>query len=243
VIIEFTGASSSGKSYVIGLINSKLNRNFISSYDFILQKLRLNGKISNKKMKSIIVELYLMPIMMTLYFKSFRKYNQLLKIINNISATRMMKINIVRNIFKVHAQYKYLQACLPKQQVCYFDEGPLHQFHNIFIHYDTKLDLELLDVAFNNFQYMTDFTVIITARRQTIVARALEREDAPWCDLDTELWMCYALNAHKFYDHIKEKNLENLKFKEIINDQDIADIHQQIGNLIIELEVNEELWS
>lgn len=240
MLIEFTGTSSSGKSYVIGLINSKLNRNFISSYDFILQKLRLSGKVSNKKIKSIIVELYLMPIMIVLYFKSFRKYNQLLRIINSISAARMMKINIVRNIFKVHAQYKYLEAHLPKQQVCYFDEGPLHQFHNIFVHYETELNLELLDFTFDNFKYVTDLTVVIEARVQTIVARALEREDAPWGNLNAELWIGYALNAHKFYEHIKKYNLE---LKELINDQNTADIHQQIDDLTIELQDKEELWN
>lgn len=183
-----------------------------------------------------------MPIMIMLYFKSFRKYNQLLKVINSISATRMMKINIIRNIFKVHAQYKYLQTRLPKQQVCYFDEGPLHQFHNIFVHYETELNLELLDVAFNNFQYVTDLTVIIGARRRTIVSRALEREDAPWDNLNRELWMEYALNAHKFYEHLKKYYLYNLALKELINDQDIVDIHQQIDDLTVELEIKEELW-
>lgn len=181
-----------------------------------------------------------MPIMIVLYFKSFRKYNQLLRIINSISAARMMKINIVRNIFKVHAQYKYLEAHLPKQQVCYFDEGPLHQFHNIFVHYETELNLELLDFTFDNFKYVTDLTVVIEARVQTIVARALEREDAPWGNLNAELWIGYALNAHKFYEHIKKYNLE---LKELINDQNTADIHQQIDDLTIELQDKEELWN
>lgn len=231
MIVEFTGCSSAGKSWVIEqLINIAGKRGIKteSAYDFVMA--RFGMAIKTPRAKSLMIDVFLLPWFLKAGFtyRSFIFFAFLY--LCGKKEGLFMRVNIFRNLLKVLAIFLYMKTRVQERCLYIVDEGTVHSLHNLFVSYKHDLPRHLL-VRLNEIP-LYDTVVIVKASPFLVAERALNRPDAPWVGLQRNDWSMIACRANYLYDDLAmNSNLKKRLFV-IQNDGAPEVLEKQIHMLL-----------
>jgi len=222
MIIEFTGCTSAGKSWILDRIKNHLVQeelHFISAYDFVLSWYRVRTIVNSPRLKSLLVDVLLMPwsVMSTVHYRGFLLHS--IKRLGSISLPIYFKLNILRNLIKTLALFQFIRSRCDQEVICILDEGPVHTLNNLFVHYDVKFDSEIIVHLLKSIPF-SDLIVLVTASPETIANRALKRHDTPWKNLTKSQWVSLACNADRLFNLIKVNIEHSTKVAVVPNNGD-----------------------
>lgn len=231
MIIEFTGCTSAGKSWVIErLVKIAAERDIriISGYDFIVSRFGLS--IEQPRLKSVAVDFLLLPW----FFIAFLRFRPLIGAAStylfNKQERILLRLNIFRNLLKVLAIFLYIGPRVNRTDICILDEGTIHSLHNLLVSHRHGIPTYFLEQVKHLPFY--DKVIIVRAPSSLIAERALSRSDAPWADLEARHWKIVADRADELYDYLSATPaLQNAIFS-INNDGDAATIEQHLLDLL-----------
>ncbi len=236
MLIEFTGCTSAGKTKVISdtlkLLQEK-NVHVEMSYDYILNKFGIF--IDNKIFKSIAVEILLIPVVIMWLTKYLHYYIFACKLIVRRKDYTLKKFNILRNLFKQVAVYEFVVKRNPDNFYILLDECTVHLINNIFVHYKTLPNLDVLSKFLPQVP-LPDKIIIVDAPIKMIVDRALERKDPPRKHLTRENWETLAKNASMVFGKLIDYDNKSKKLLLVHNvdgNQNGKNIAEKIVNFIL----------
>lgn len=229
MIIEFTGGSSSGKSFFIDEFTRVTNCRVICVYDKVLLLHGLTCFSKFRKIKSLIVEMLMLPLMMINLIVNIAYYKRVIIHIIASPYSLLFKVNLTRNMLKVHALRSYLNGKVDDNTICYFDEGPIHQIHNICVNVNGNFDVNLSKYILKELTQVCDRTIIIKSKCNLVAERALKRDDAPWKNVTKTDWIKYAIGCHELYNEVIKQMKEQDVL--ILNNDDDNDLNLEIKKL------------
>jgi len=213
MIIEVIGATSSGKSSLIGNLKKFSQKDILN--------------INSSEAKPNLIKLLWLELRNWTFFLIFNQSR--IRIINILilclsrKDSFLMRVNLFRNFIKKYGEYEYIKRVY-KKSIFLQDEGPIHAFSNLFCHYDTEPDINKLN-NFKSILIFPDVILKVKTDHKKMLERAKSREDAPWNNLNDKQWQNIFLNTEKIYDFtlensnsipIIEVNLEEDSYYEIL---------------------------
>jgi hypothetical protein len=234
MIVEFTGCTSAGKSWIVDGIKSHLVQevpHFISAYDFVLSWFHVRGITNSPRLKSLLVDLLLIPWSVTsaVRYRGFLLYS--IKRLGSVSLPIYFKLNILRNLLKTLALFQFIRLRCDQEVICILDEGPVHSLNNVFVHYGVKFDSEVIVHLLKSIPF-SDLIVLVTASPETIANRALKRHDTPWKNLTKSQWVALAYNADSLFNLIKVNIEHSTKIAVVPNNGDRSETELAIRKVM-----------
>ena len=226
MIVEVLGCTSSGKSTLIRKLLAE-----VSHKDVPLT--------SHRVKETNILWLLINDLVLLLSFLIFSKHRvsvlRFLKICLKRNDSLWMRVNLFRNFITKQGEFQLARR--RTSAIILMDEGCLHAFSNIFSHYDDSPDIvnatRLIEVV-----PKPDVILRVMTPEEVVLARAKNRLDPPWPDLEDKQWGCIFRHTEILYQMI----LNKLEVVPVITvnslDINIPKIIGQLNNIYLREDIN-----
>ena len=226
MIVEVLGCTSSGKSTLIRKLLAEVSHKDVSLTSLSVKRTNL-------------LWLLISDLVLLLSFMIFSKHQvsvfRFLKICLKRNDSLWMRVNLFRNFITKQGEFQLARRRV--SEIILMDEGCLHAFSNIFSHYDDSLDI-VNATCLIELVPKPDVILRIVAPEEIVVARAKNRPDPPWPDLEDKQWRCIFRHTESLYQMILNK-LEVIPVITVNSlDMNIPNVIRQLNNIYLREDIN-----
>lgn len=174
--IELIGCTSAGKTTLTKSILQVCHEQRIDIFlgpDFVLRQVRLNW-IKNHLLRTLLVDLVALWACLITWQNNLKLYLFAAQLLFQLPISRLVKLNLLRNVLKKIGIYEIIRFCSTDQQVVLVDEGILQIAHNLFVHVSAETDMEKLS-TFARLIPLPDAIVYVKQPESLLIDRTLKR--------------------------------------------------------------------
>lgn len=231
MIIEFTGCTGAGKSTAIGeLIRRNKIRGgvrFLHAYDAVL--ISFGIRISNYRLRSVIVEVVVLPLM---FVEIIRQRTLIWLVLKYIGCNRFgffMRLNVFRNFVKSLGVKSFLSNTDRHDRCAILDEGTFHVIHNIFVNHVERPDIAKAK-SLVGAMAKGELLVVILSSASDIADRQVNRGDPPVKGLLHQQWLTFAENANSLYVSILKDSAS--RYDAVIACNSLDEVVERVEELV-----------